>query len=196
MAEHLSGLVRLPHHAPTGAYRGGRAGDRLWCGGADRLKRGNAASAERAASEWTRRVNAGALVVAITLALYEISLGIRAFGSPHGVIGGVPYFMLFSLATVTTMAAAGDIRMIRWGRLRAGPRIARHLWRMCFALFIAAGSFFSIRERVAKILPAALTTPALRALPVVLIFVAMFYWLWRVRAGRPPHVRRVSTSTR
>jgi hypothetical protein len=24
------------------------------------------------------------------------------------------------------------------------------LWRMCFALFIAAGSFFSIRERVAN----------------------------------------------
>ena len=26
-----------------------------------------------------------------------------------------------------------------------GPRLARHLWRMCFALFIAAGSLFSIR---------------------------------------------------
>lgn len=42
---------------------------------------------------------------------------------------------------------------------------------------------FSIRERVAKILPEPFTTPFMRALPVLLIFVAMFYWLWRVRVG-------------
>jgi hypothetical protein len=55
---------------------------------------------------------------------------------------------------------------------------------MCFALLIAAGSFFSIRARVAKILPEPFTTPLMRALPIVLVFVAMFYWLWRVRARR------------
>ena len=52
---------------------------------------------------------------------------------------------------------------------------------MCMALFITAASFFSIRARVAAILPAPFTTPALRALPVVLVLVAMFYWLWRLR---------------
>jgi hypothetical protein len=59
---------------------------------------------------------------------------------------------------------------------------------MCFALFIAAGSFFSIRARVATILPEPFTTPLMRALPVVLVFVAMFYWLWRVRSRRKPFV--------
>ena len=67
---------------------------------------------------------------------------------------------------------------------RGGPRLARHLWRMCFALFIAAGSFFSIRERVAQILPEPFTTGPMRALPIVLLFGAMFYWLWRVRGRR------------
>ena len=52
---------------------------------------------------------------------------------------------------------------------------------MCFALFIAAGSFFSIRARVAKILPEPFLSAPMRALPVVLVFAAMFYWLWRVR---------------
>ncbi len=52
------------------------------------------------------------------------------------------------------------------------------------ALFIAAGSFFSIRERVAKILPEPLTTAPMRALPILLVFGAMFYWLWRVRGRR------------
>src|SRR6185295_8646348 len=72
----------------------------------------------------------------------------------------------------------------RSGMPRGGPRLARHLWRMCFALFIAAGSFFSIRHRVAKILPEPFTTGQMRALPIVLLFGAMFYWLWRVRGRR------------
>jgi len=55
---------------------------------------------------------------------------------------------------------------------------------MCFALFIAAGSFFSIRARVAKILPEPLTTAPMRALPILLVFAAMFYWLWKVRGRR------------
>ena len=62
--------------------------------------------------------------------------------------------------------------------------LSRHLWRMCFALFIAAGSFFSLRERVAQILPEPFTTGRMRALPIVLLFGAMFYWLWRVRGRR------------
>jgi hypothetical protein len=52
---------------------------------------------------------------------------------------------------------------------------------MCFALFIAAGSFFSIRARVAKLLPEPFTTAPMRALPILLVFGAMFYWLWKVR---------------
>ncbi len=138
----------------------------------------------RPASTWTRWLNSVALFVAIALTLFEIGLGIEALESPGRTINGVPFFMPFFLAIVTTLAAAGDIRAMRTRALRAAPRLARHLWRMCFALFIAAGSFFSIRARVAKILPEPFTTPAMRALPIVLVFVAMFYWLWRVRARR------------
>jgi hypothetical protein len=79
------------------------------------------------------------------------------------------------------LAAAGDARLMRAGVLRGAPRLKRHLWRMCFAMFIAAGSFFSIRERVAKILPDPFTTGAMRALPILLLFGAMFYWLWKLR---------------
>jgi len=138
----------------------------------------------RPVSTWTRRLNSAALLVAIALSLIEIGMGFKALFSPGGTINGVPFFMLFFLATVTTLAAAGDIRLMRSGALRAAPRLARHLWRMCFALFIAAGSFFSIRERVAKILPEPFTTPAMRTLPIALVFAAMFYWLWRVRSRR------------
>ena len=57
----------------------------------------------------------------------------------------------------------------------------RHLWRMCFALFIAAGSFFSIRERVANASRALHYTFLCGRSPILLIFMAIFYWLWRVR---------------
>ncbi len=138
----------------------------------------------RPASVWTRWLNRAGLLVVVTLSVTDIVLGFKAFGSPHQAIEGVPFFMLFFMATITGLAAVGDVRLLRLGALPAAGRLARHLWRMCFALFIAAGSFFSIRERVAKILPEPFTTPLMRALPVLLIFVAMFYWLWRVRGKR------------
>jgi hypothetical protein len=40
------------------------------------------------------------------------------------------------------LAAAGDVRMLLRGGVFGAKRLARHLWRMCFGLFIAAGSFF------------------------------------------------------
>jgi hypothetical protein len=59
---------------------------------------------------------------------------------------------------------------------------------MCFALFIAAGSFFAIRERVARVLPEPFTSGWMRTLPILLVFGAMFFWLWRLRRRRPARV--------
>ena len=149
---------------------------------------GTALTAVRPVTPWTRRIDAAALTVVVGLALGSIMSGVKALNSPGLSPGGVPFrtigVMSFVLATVMILAAAGDVRVMRFGMPRGGPRLARHLWRMCFALFIAAGSFFSIRERVAKILPEPFTTGPMRALPILLLFGAMFYWLWRVRRRR------------
>lgn len=142
---------------------------------------GTALTTVRPVTPRTRRINAAALTVAVGLAVGDIMAGVEAFGSPNGRRNGVPYPMLFFIATVMILAAIGDVRIMRFGMPRGGPRLARHLWRMCFALFIAAGSFFSVRERVARILPEPFTAAPLRALPILLLFGAMFYWLWRVR---------------
>jgi uncharacterized membrane protein len=139
----------------------------------------------RPVSPWIRVINMAALLVVVGLAFFDILGGVKAFNSPRGVLNGVPFAMFFFLAAIMIMAAIGDVRIMRVGLPRGGPRLARHLWRMCFALFIAAGSFFSIRERVAKILPEPFTTAPMRTLPILLIFGAMFYWMWRVRRRRP-----------
>jgi uncharacterized membrane protein len=145
---------------------------------------GTALTTVRPVSTWTRRINAAVLVIPIALALGTIMRGVEAFNSPRGFLNGVPFQMHFFLATVLILAAAGDVRIMRFGIPRGRPRLARHLWRMCFALFIAAGSFFSVRERVATILPEPFTTAPMRALPILLLFGSMFYWLWRVRGRR------------
>lgn len=144
---------------------------------------GTALTTVRPVSAWTRRINVVALAIAVALVFLGIRGGVDTLNSPRGLLGVV--IVQFFVAAVMLLAAAGDVRILRFGMPRGGPRLARHLWRMCFALFIAAGSFFSIRERVAKILPEAFTTGPMRALPILLLFGAMFYWLWRVRRRRP-----------
>ena len=150
---------------------------------------GTALTTVRPASRWTRMINIAALTIAAGLALAMILGGIQGVSKPGLSSGGVPFrtigMMSFILATVLLLCAAGDVRIMLSGMPRGGRRLARHLWRMCFALFIAAGSFFSIRERVARILPEPFTTGPMRALPILLLFGAMFYWLWRVRSRRP-----------
>jgi uncharacterized membrane protein len=149
---------------------------------------GTALTTVRPASSWTRRIIAAGLTFALGLALVAIVGGVKAVNSPGVSAGGVPCrtigVMSFVLATVLLLAAIGDVRIMRFGLPRGGPRLARHLWRMCFALFIAAGSFFSIRGRVERILPEPFATGSMRALPILLLFGAMFYWLWRVRSRR------------
>ena len=71
------------------------------------------------------------------------------------------------------------VSMLVLGRLSARQRIARHLWRMCFAFFIATGSFFLGQQDV---LP-----QAVRGSPILFVlafvpFALMLFWLARLRS--------------
>ncbi len=149
---------------------------------------GTALTTVRPVSPWTRRINAVGLTVAVVVAAACASSGARMINTPGRDLNGVPNqtagTMSLIIGVLLVMAAAGDVRIMRAGMPRGGPRLARHLWRMCFALFIAAGSFFSLRERVAQVLPEPFATGPMRLLPIVLIFGSMFYWLWRLRSRR------------
>jgi uncharacterized membrane protein len=149
---------------------------------------GTAVTTVRPPSRWTRVINVVALTTALALAFAAIVGGVKSVSNPGLSPGGVPFrtigVMSFVLAAALLLAAAGDVRVLRSGMPRGGRRLSRHLWRMCFALFIAAGSFFSIRERVAKILPDPFTSGPVRLLPILVLFGAMFYWMWRVRSRR------------
>jgi uncharacterized membrane protein len=136
----------------------------------------------RPPSAGSRQRDVGLMLMGLGMGIATTAVGLAAFASPDGKMFGYPPFPFFLFGVLGLSGGAGDLRMIRSGTRRGASRLARHLWRMCMALFIAAASFFSIRARVAAIFPAPFATPAARVLPVLLVLAAMFYWLWRLRS--------------
>jgi hypothetical protein len=120
-------------------------------------------------------------VVAFALALFNITMGIVAFGRPRMEIQGVPAPMFLFLGTIAVLAGVGDVRMIRVGGIKGPKRIARHLWRMCFGLFIASGSFFLGQM---KFFPKPMRSPLLLGIPALAPLMLLIYWMWRVRIKR------------
>ena len=125
-----------------------------------------------------------ALMLGLGVALRSLALAVEALNSASGRIDGLPPAPAFMFGAVALLAAAGDVRMMV-RQLDAGPRIARHLWRMCFAFFSAASSFFP--AQLPKIVPS-VRGSGLLWLPPLLVLLLMVYWLWRVRRdyGSPP----------
>ena len=91
---------------------------------------------------------------------------------------GVPVGMGFFMGSVMLLAAAGDLRVLLGGGMVGARRIVRHLWRMCFGLFIATGSFFLGQQQV---FPAFVRGSSALFVPAVLPLVLMIFWLIRVR---------------
>lgn len=117
-----------------------------------------------------------ALLFAMFVGIACIVYGFKAInGQTHD---GVPAGMKFFFGFVIFAAAAGDIRMLARGGVSGAKRIARHLWRMCFGLFIASGSFFLGRQGIFPEFVRKSNGPILlTVLPLMLLVV----WLVRVR---------------
>ena len=120
------------------------------------------------------------MALAFTFAAGTYRQAFTALGRPGNQLDGVPAGMFLFLGTVVLLAAIGDLRVLRAGGIHGTRRLARHLWRMCFGLFIASGSF-AAQLVMLKSMP-----PQLRSVPVILLLgggplVVLLYWMWRVR---------------
>jgi len=117
--------------------------------------------------------------------------GVRLIRAGLGSFDGVPVGMIFFMGTVMLLAATGDVRMLLGGGVAGTRRIARHLWRMCFGLFAAAGSFFMgpnnrplrllTNVGIGQHLPAALFSLSVYLVLTILPLVLLVFWLLRVR---------------
>lgn len=139
----------------------------------------------------TSRFDWVALGVPLAVGILSWMNGIRIVRSGASSENGVPVGMTFFMGTVCLLAAAGDVRMLLRGGVFGARRIARHLWRMCFGLFIAAGSFFMGPQNrplrlLSKVglgqhLPAAFFSTTLYLILTLLPLILLIFWLVRVR---------------
>lgn len=120
----------------------------------------------------------GALLVALSVGAVTVTYGLEAALSPTGLKNGDPAGPYFFLGSVALLAAAGDVRMLVRRGITGSHRIARHLWRMCFALFIAAGSIFLARQHL---FPAFMRKTGMLVFLSFLPLLLMVFWLIRVR---------------
>ena len=132
--------------------------------------------------ERTRAVLAAEL--AATVAMIGVTaaciiLGLDAIAGSRTYAGYAFPFVMFSVAG--GFGSIGDIRMWRSGRPTGARRIARHLWRMCFALFIAAMSFFLGQ---ASVIPEPLRIKPLLAAAPLTVLVLMTWWLIKLKRRR------------
>ena len=138
----------------------------------------------------TSRYDWLALLVPLTLGLLTWMNGIHLLRMGIRSENGAPVGMGLFMGTVMLLAAAGDARMLLSGGVSGAQRIVRHLWRMCFGLFIASGSFFMGPDNrplrllsaigIGQHLPAAIFSMGLYLVLTVLPLILLVFWLFRV----------------
>jgi hypothetical protein len=125
----------------------------------------------------------GLFAVGASAAGIALTFGVEATNSPTGRFAGYPPPIYYSTAAVGVLASALDLKVILRGGICGAPRIARHLWRTCVALFFALSSF--LVQGLAHVLPmAVLDSPFLLA-PALIPLALMVFWLFRERSSRP-----------
>ena len=139
----------------------------------------------------TSRLDWVLLLIPLANGILSWMAGLKVLRSGASSQNGVPVGMILFLGSVCLLAAAGDVRMLVRGGVFGAKRISRHLWRMCFGLFIASGSFFlggSNRPLrllstvgLGKYLPPALFNTTLYLVLTVLPLILLIFWVVRVR---------------
>ena len=100
-----------------------------------------------------------------------------ASNSPNGKLDAEPPQAFYIFLIIGTLAAIGDLRLVLRRGIAGKQRIARHLWRMCVAFFIAAGSLFLGQQQV---FPASVRGSPWFFVPELVILVLLVFWLCRV----------------
>jgi uncharacterized membrane protein len=133
--------------------------------------------AVRRSVEQMRGITTAFMLLAFVGGAYAFMLGFEAVNSATGRVGGVPPQPLFMFGVVGLSAALLDARLLWAGSIQGAHRLARHLWRMTFAMWIATTSAFLGQ---AKFFPAPIRKSGLLAIPVLLVTLMLVYWLVRV----------------
>ena len=122
-------------------------------------------------------IEVAAMLVGLMAAIGGIGYGLEAVQSTNGLKNGFPPPPYFTFGSIAALAVVLDISVFLRRGIAGAQRIARHLWRMCFALLLACLSVFIGQEQV---FPEAVRKTHLLPAPVLIVAGLLIFWLIRV----------------
>jgi hypothetical protein len=105
-------------------------------------------------------------------------LGAQAAASPGATLAGYGPEGYYFFAGLLALGAGLDLKLVLGGGIAGTPRIARHVWRLCLALFIAFGAFFFGQQHV---MPEFMRGSPLLSIPPFATLGVMVFWLVKLR---------------
>jgi hypothetical protein len=123
-----------------------------------------------------------ALALAAGVGVAELVCAYQAATSPTGQRYGYPPAPFLIFGCIALLAGAGDLRMLLRSTMTRTQTLIRHLWRMCFGLFIASASVFLARPHL---FPAIMQKSGALIFLTVLPLLLMLFWFIRVRRSAP-----------
>jgi hypothetical protein len=110
---------------------------------------------------------------------FQLATGLALLFTSVVPFKGLVLIAIYLFTSVLALAAIGDARVVLAGGISGGPRIARHLWRMCLGLTLALGSFFT--NALPRLLPGPMHVTTMYFVPQLLALGFLIYWMIRVR---------------
>lgn len=132
------------------------------------------------------------LAFALACGTTMLVFALQAAASPNGLLDSLPAGAHYPFVVLMALAAALDLNFILRRQLSGVQWVARHLWRMCAALLIAAMSFFLGQQDE---FPEAWRGLFIWFVPPLATFAAMIFWIVRVRFSKayrswPPRITK------
>ena len=118
------------------------------------------------------------LASAVALGTAAVTVWGAMNGTASSPVGPGP---AYAISALLVLGGLLDLNAVLRRKLTAAQRISRHLWRMCFAFFIATGSFFLGQQDV---LPAAVRGSSVLFVLAFAPFAVMTFWLIRLRFAK------------
>ncbi len=140
-------------------------------------------------SSWTAVKRKPGQIGSFDYALLLTSVSVTSAGAfffwlasqnPGGMLDGQPGAAFVMFMIIGSLAAVGDLRLILNRGVTGATRLARHLWRMTVAYFIAANSLFLGQQ---QIFPKEVQQSGLLNVPALLILMLLLFWLGHVAWG-------------
>jgi hypothetical protein len=120
-----------------------------------------------------------ALCAPFAILAFELAVGLPPFFNSAVPLKGPVLIALYVFTSVIAIAAIADTKVVLAGGISGAPRIARHLWRMCLGLTMAAGSAFT--NGLPRLLPGPMHVTPIFFLPQFVPVVLLIFWMIRVR---------------